>query len=92
LGDIVSQGLKSKLPGGADDGAKAQEDEDEEPAPAAKPKKDAKGGKKGKKGGKDMSSLFAALEEDADGKLAWGKGGTETKADRVGGITTASVR
>ncbi len=41
-----------------------EEEEEEAKAPTAKAVKD----KKGKKGGKDMSSLFAALEEDAEGE------------------------
>ncbi|GIL53237.1 hypothetical protein Vafri_8897 [Volvox africanus] len=56
------KGLKSKLP------STAEEQEAEDESAAAKPPKEAKGGKKGKKGGKDMSSLFAALEEDAEVK------------------------
>lgn len=43
----------------ADEPAAAGEEEEDEAAPAGKPK-----GKKDKKGKKDMNSLFAALEED----------------------------
>lgn len=49
------------LSGGTKELEVDEQEEEEEPTP--KPKSG-----KGKKGGKDMSSLFAALEEDAAGE------------------------
>lgn len=64
---VSLQELKSKLPGIAED----KEEAGVAPS-AAKSQKNSKGSKKGMKGGKDMSSLFAALEEDAESECSRG--------------------